>query len=363
MSDSRVISPADDPASVAGEKVQGSPGVLKPTKAPVETIEEIPVQEIKSFRGIPDFREPTISAYPAVVKAYDQYLCIDGFELVEKTASGGVARIRCRIFHLDHPDEIETALLKAAIRMMPAGGTCLYSEIVRSTRGLFTMLMGSPEPPTVFSHGGARRGVAYTENKEDNIRVLLAERLGKSKTTINKYLSYSEWLNDEALAVLIEKLMEKDFFEKAQVKKRILVKNLKSAGRPDAEVVAAVSERIVSWATDYQEGRSFSDPEAAEVTEVPAPEHRPAEGAPAPALLQQTFDHWDGRDDATAPPTIETIRRDLQAVQVAVDSAPVDEAQLLVWAIDWVPHGICALANLRQVAIHLQRAAGTGEEA
>jgi hypothetical protein len=225
------------------------------------------------------------------------------------------------------------------------------------------MLMGSPEPPTVFSHGGARRGVAYTDNKEDNIRVLLAERLGKSKTTINQYLSYSEWLKDEALAVLIEKMMEKDFFEKAQVKKRILVKNLKSAGRSDAEVVATVSERIVSWATDYQGNRPFSDPEAAEVTEGPAPEPSPAEGAPAPALVQQTFDHWEGRDDATASPTIGTIRRDLQAIRDAIDEAPSDDAEVLVWLENWAPYGISALANLRQVAIHLQRAAKTGEEA
>jgi hypothetical protein len=363
MTDPRVTSPADDSASVGREKVQGSPGVLKPTKAPVETIEEIPVQEIKPFRGIPDYREPTTSAYPAVVKAYDQYLCIDGFELVEKATSGGMAKIRCRVFHLNQPSAIETALLKAANRMMPAGGTCLYSEIVRNARRLCEMLMESPEPPAIFNHGGARRGPVYTDNKEDNIRVLLANRLGKSTTAINQYLCHGEYLYDETLAALIEKSMGKDFFEKAQVQKRILVKNLKSAGRPEREVIEAVSSRMVSWATDYQERRSLAAVGTVERPEVAAPANAPSVNTVRTVSPIQPFDHWQGRPDIQPPPTEETIRHELRALRDAIDQAlRGGTTDLLDQTERLIPEGISRFSRVQQLIVDLRQAAADGQE-
>jgi hypothetical protein len=236
-------------------------------------------------------------------------------------------------------------------------------EIVRNTRRLFTMLMESHEPPTVFSHGGARRGVAYTDNKEDNIRVLLAERLGKSKTTINKYLCHSEYLNDETLAALFEKSMGKDFFEKAQVQKRILVKNLKSAGRPDREVIEAVSCRMVSWATDYQEGRSLVYAETVEPAEISIPEN-PSTADTAPTTpATQLFDRWPSGQDTSALPTEETIRHELRALRDAIDQAlSGGTTDLLNQMESLIPEGISRLSRVQQLIVDLRQAGADGQE-
>jgi hypothetical protein len=329
---------------------------LKPTKAPVETIEEIPVQEIKPFRGIPDFREPTTSPYPAIARLGDDWLCIDGPELIEKAVSAGETKLRCRVLHLDHANEIEVALLKTAIRVIPTGGTCLYPEIVRNTQYVFAMLMTSPQPPAIFAHGGARRGESFSSNREEDVRTVLSSRLGKSRNTISNYLVHGEYLSDEALAFIITRSLGKDFFEKAQVAKRILVKNLKSDGLSESEVIQAASAQIILWATDYQEGRPLRDPEPPEDPEQPAaaasPVDEPAPGVPAPEI----FDHWKGETIATESPSIPAIRAELYSIRELIDRAPGNDTELLACAQDLALEIIETGARIQQLAIRLQAA-------
>jgi hypothetical protein len=113
--------------------------------------------------------------------------------------------------------------------------------------------MDSTDNPIVISHGGARRGVNYTDNREENIRELLAERLGKSKTTINKYLSHGEYLIDYSLNTLIESNEGKAFFEEAQKNKRILIKDLISEGKPEEIIAETVSQNMLPWLEEFHE--------------------------------------------------------------------------------------------------------------
>lgn len=355
MTQSQQTSPAL-PAPAAAEVLQVSPGVLKGTLSVAETIEDIPVAGIRPFEAIPDFAQPTTSPYPAIAQLGDDWLCIDGPELVTQAIASGASQIRCRVFHLSQPDLTEVAILKAAIRVMPTGGPCLYPEIVRNMRRLVAMLMSSPQPPAIFAHGGARRGGRFSSNREEDVRTVLSSRLGKSRSTISNCLVHGEYLSDEALAFIITRSLGKDFFEKAQVAKRILVKNLKSDGRSDPEVTLAVSEQIARWAADYQEGRPLRDSEPPGEPEQPAATASPpVDGTAAEAPGARAFDHWRGEPVRAESPTTSTIRAELQAIREAIDGAPGNEAELLTWAQAFVPGTIEALARIQQLAIHLQR--------
>ena len=311
-----------------------------------------------ALHGHPGFRAADHLPYPAIARLGDDWLCIDGPELVTQAIASGASQIRCRVFHLSQPDLIEVAILKAAIRVVPAGGPCLYPEIVRNTRRLFALLMASPQPPVVFAHGGDRHGESFTSNKEEDVRTLLGSRLGKKRSTISNYLVHGEYLTDEAFAILVARSLGKGFFEKAQVPKRILVKNLKSEGRSDPEVTQTVSAQIIVWAADYQEGRDLrevgpvdSGPQEPDAT-VPPPEEEPPLDPRAP----EAFDHWQGEPVTADPPTASSIRAEFQAIRDAIDRAPAEDTELLACAQALALEVIESCARIQQLAIHIQRA-------
>ena len=219
-------------------------GVFNPTHR--ITIEEIDISVIQPFRLIPDYTRNTESVLPIVAASSITVHCLDGWELIEKEVSEGNDKIRCLVYHLRQGSDIEIAIQKVAIRIMPQGGACSYAERVRNAGILFNMFLASSENPIVFSHGGSRRGATYIQNTEDNIRTLLANRLGKSPVTINKYLNHGEFINDETMQELINADVEKGFFEVNQVHKRRLIDRLKAAQIPDDNITDAVSQMELS---------------------------------------------------------------------------------------------------------------------
>ncbi len=197
--------------------------------------------------------------------------------------------------------ETEIAIRKVAIRTMPQGGTCSYAELVRNARILFNMLLASAENPIVFSHGGARRGAGYKENKENNVGTLLANRLGKSVTTINKYLNHSEFLNAEVIEALINAGADKEFFEAAQPYKRKVISNLKSAQKSEAEISAAVSETMLSLLREYQAnkkaGLTYNQTDQNESLSSEIQDH--PDLASRSASKPKEFNHWSGNDSTS----------------------------------------------------------------
>ena len=194
----------DRPNAFNLEKYQDSQGGLKSSQTTQSissqpVIAELDIENIQPFKQIPDYTCHTISPVPIVVISPTSCSCIDGWDLIQGAKSAGCSTIACYAYYIPKHCETEIAIQKVAVRTMPQGGTCSYAELVRNARILFYMLMAAAENPVVFSHGGARKGVNYIDNREENIRELLAERLGKSKTTINKYLSHGEYLIDYSL--------------------------------------------------------------------------------------------------------------------------------------------------------------------
>ena len=229
---------------------QSSRGVLNDSQpgqfvTTSEEIAELPIASIRPCRNIPDYRDLTESPLPIVVQSPDACHCIDRWNLIEQAQVKGISTVRCHVFSIERHSEIELAIRKVAIRTKPAGGTCSYAEFVRNTCRLFTILCESADDPVVFSHGGNRRSADFTGKWENNIRSVLSERLGKSQTTINKYLQHGEYVSEDAFNELIDANAPKGFFEATQKEKQRYASELISQQTASNEIIRHVSAKTL----------------------------------------------------------------------------------------------------------------------
>lgn len=225
-----------------------------------EDIAELTIDSIQPCPIIPDFKTPTLSTQPIVVLTPEAFFCIDGWQHIEQAQADGQSTIRCHIYRIAHHSIIELAIRKTAIRVMPQGGNCSYAESVRNTHRLYQALIRrTSEDPVLFVHGGDRRSVAFTDSKEKNIVNVLASRLGKSPTTISKYLQHGKGLNDAAMEELVNAGAPKLFFEAFQVQKKIVTTTLETKREGEATIVAAISNLIPTWLNEFQQASISGD--------------------------------------------------------------------------------------------------------
>jgi len=231
------------------------PGVLNDSqigrfKTHYEEVAELPIELIKICPIIPDYRDPTESIHPIILHTSKGYHCIDGWHYIEQAQSEGQSRIRCHIYHITHHSDTELAIRKAAIRVMPQGGKCCYAELVRNTHRLYQVLQDTQDTSdglVLFTHGGARRGIDFSDSRDNNIRAVLANRLGKSQTTINKYLQHGDGLTDAAMEELIDFDANKKFFEAIQAPKHSLVATQKAGQKDPVAIAEAISNQVMQW--------------------------------------------------------------------------------------------------------------------
>jgi hypothetical protein len=299
------------------DKNQSSQGGLKYSQniksiSSQAVIAELDILKIQPFLQIPDYNCPTISPVPIVVISPISCTCIDGWDFIQKAKFAGHSKVDCHAFYIPDHCETEIAIRKVAIRTMPQGGNCSYAELVRNAGILFKMLMASTTEPVVFSHGGQRRGPSYTENGENDVRKLLANRLGKSVTTISKYLNHGEHLNNEAIEALIIAGIDKGFFEAFQPYKRKIIADLKSAQTNEIELTSVVSEAVLVVLQEYSADKQT----AASFTPTGQNEHSPSPSATSRDLErrssskpQKIFQHWNGSDHP--PEELHTTENDV----------------------------------------------------
>jgi hypothetical protein len=302
------------------EKEQDSRGGSKTSEAvkfvtnrPI--LAELATHEIQPFQIIPDYESSTISPYPIVVKSPSSCHCIDGWDKVEFSTARNQTTLTCHVFYIPEYSETEIAIRKVAIRTMPIGGICSYAELVRNANILFNILLACSENPVVFSHGGARRGPAYADNREDNIRSLLAERIGKSITTINKYLNHGEYLNEETMGEILTSGEGKKLFEAAQRNKRILIKNMKSDEKSEDEIAAEISKQMISWLKEYQSTGEIKTDFGVE-QEPESPDDGSLAVNKTTAEKQAHLNPWQGirEEKNDGGPTFESVRDEYRTI-------------------------------------------------
>ncbi len=238
------VAPDDEVQDSAGnlsEELLGSYQTVR------ESIEEIATKTIEHYTGLLDYKDTPAGKMPLVIRVPERSICVDNWLLVEQAQAAGREMITCTVQYKKAVSETELALTKAAHRVAPAGGRARYVEIMRNCVCLQNMLQQSGVPIQVYSHGGDRKGVNFTSNKEQNVTLILAERLGKDPDAISLYLSDAKYLSPEAMEILADGNAPRKFFEAVRKRKRELVDTLKSAQTPEEEIINRVSEEVVGW--------------------------------------------------------------------------------------------------------------------
>jgi len=241
---------------------------------------------------IPDYKDKTKSLLPVIVETPSSFHCIDGWELIEESMTKNESEVKCHIYTLSHISEIELAIRKVVIRTLPKGGCATYPERVRNVSLLLHFLTESKENPLIYSHGGARRGEDFVNNREENIRMVLADRLGRAVKTISKYLNHAEYLDEKTFNHLIELEADKKFFEKAQKIKIIIIKNLKHQGESEESITNTVSDAMRKMFEEYLKTGSIKIEEEDNDTQEELVKDRPKQDLP------KVFKHWAGNGDS-----------------------------------------------------------------
>jgi len=291
-----------------------------------EDIAEVAIADIQPCPIIPDYKTPTISTQPIVVRTPDACFCIDGWHYIEQAKAAGQSTIRCHIYLIAHHSIIELAIRKAAIRVMPLGGKCSYAELVRNAHRLRQALESTSEDLVMFTHGGDRRGVGFTDSKASNVRIVLASRLGKSPTTISKYLQHGDGLTDAALQDLVNSDVPKKFFEVIQSEKQAAMAILQSEKKDPAVIAETISKEVLRWLAESlepeppetkQEGEQPQQAERSASRERPAPS---GNRGSAPTAKSPLIDSG-GNQDLPADDTTSTGDEEV----AADDNTPTDE--------------------------------------
>ena len=349
---------------------QRSPGVLNEGligqfKTIREDIVELAIDLIEPFPLIPDYRDPTESNHPVIIKSPAACRCVDGWNLIEGAKAAGNSSIRCHVFEMVNHSDTEFAIRKVSVRTKPLGGPCSYAETLRNTRLLVQIIMAGRDDLVVFSHGGSRRGGNFTSNREDDLREILVERLGKSRTTINTYLNQSEYLNDAVFDALITADVGKIFFDKCRVIKRDLIKNLKSDGIEDIQVTATVSEKMLEWHVEFlRTGNINSNPTDTDDDEIDEPPASDLTGEEVETSEDEVFQHQTriDPDDSPGPPTEVDVQNEIRTIASAL-SVIAEQSPMEVDArLEIIDEQIRKLATIRQMLISIKNSSLSGTE-
>ena len=252
------------PGEMSIQALQVSPGEMTPVNSPQsfyttnQYFDDVNINAIESFDVIPDYLGETINSYPTVLNTSGRLICIDGWNLIEEAKREQRETIRCLVDVAENCPNEEIAIRKVATRIIPLNGKCSYLETVRNVKMLYKMLMETRENLVRFDHGGRRRGNKFINNKEENIRLVLATRLGKSPNTISKYLNHGEHLREEVISVLETLTSDpyvkpnKQFFEAAQSNKNKMLVELKSEGKSENEIEEKLSAYVLQMMNEYK---------------------------------------------------------------------------------------------------------------
>jgi hypothetical protein len=318
-------------------------------------ITEIPVESIQEFPYVPDYIYPTESIHPIVVQTPEGLFCIDGWNLIEHARAQGQTSVRCHVSQIQNHSDIELAIRKVEIRTKPHGGTCSFAEKVRNTYLLAQLIMGEKENPIVFSHGGARRGAKYINDRENDLREMLAERLGRKRTTINQYLNFGKNLGIAVLNTLVESKAGKAFFEAVQFKKRNLINQLDSDEKTNEAITESVSSKILAWHDEYRQPVRISKNEKPQPVTPHSENQAQQDNSQQETQKTKEFKHWNGNVSASQGkiPSEEDVCLQFKAIASALVELAGNKGLTIQQRIEAASAQIIELSMLVQELKHL----------
>lgn len=355
------------PGELMVQTLQDSPGEMT-VHAPQsfyttnQYFDDVSINAIESFAGIPDYLVETIKSYPTVLNTSGRLICIDGWNLIEEARREQRETIRCLIDVAENCPEEEIALRKVATRIIPLNGKCSYLETVRNIKTLYKMLMETRENLVLFDHGGRRRGNEFVNNNEENVRLVLATRLGKSPNTISKYLNHGEYLSKEAISVLMTFTSDphvkpnKQFFEAAQGNKNKMLMELKSSGKSENEIDENLSGYVLQMMAEYRRKGTIDNyanarNQVSQDDQAPEPSTENAQTDTVNAkFLPKYFSCYQGNRSFTEDTSIDVneLKKDLSTVAENLIDASRNECFQIDIIISRITVCIAALSDCLQ---------------
>jgi len=230
---------------------QNSPGILNRDHL------DIKVETIKFITEIPAFTTPSTTTIPILAKSQGQFFCVSGEDIIFDAINHNREIIHCIVEDHENDDMLELGFRKIEFRMVPEGGRCSYGERVRAIKYLEKLIRNNTKNIHVNSHGGDRRS-GNCNNKGIDLANMIGDRLQLDRETVNCYLNYSRYLNDETLEFLAVEKAKKRFFEKAQIHKRELILQLMLSTNP-ASICQQVSSAMMEWHKSFVESGKISN--------------------------------------------------------------------------------------------------------
>lgn len=287
------------------------------TESPYRTISrntrEIDISEFQPCEDIPDYKKTTSAEWPIAVQTPEGFFLLDGAEIIEQARLAGEQTIICEIDEKENHSIQDIAISKTAVREKTRGGEAAYMETARNIELLIPMFMSSMESPVIYAHGGNREGNEFTDNREDDVILLIAQRLGKDKKVINLYRNHIEFLAPGAIQFFIDEEVGKDFFVKAQSKKRNLINELKEKRASKRDKVRKVSKLMLDLYKEYVQKKEAK--KKVSKTEPESPATVPAEANET--VLDDTeevvtddsdSDSSDTEVEPDEPPSLERVK-------------------------------------------------------
>jgi plasmid maintenance system antidote protein VapI len=232
-------------------EVQNPSGVLTPPvpanrfRVTARAIESILIESIRDIREVTDYQDETEAEMPLVARTPNGDYLMDGRSLVERARAAGETSILCEVDTVAAHDETDLCLRKVAIRSQTRGGRARYAELARNAYKLELLLLSGNSDLRALAHGGRRTGEAFVGDQAKDVRVVLAERLGKSRNTINAYISHAKYISDEVMSQLVQGDKDKEFFEKFGRLKNKLIERLQEQRKTIEEITREVSALIL----------------------------------------------------------------------------------------------------------------------
>jgi hypothetical protein len=254
LSLARLTNPVLCFASLAAEEhvSQGDLTAENRFRGSAEVDEVVQIQQILQVHLIRNYSEPTSSPVPLLVRNRRGYFCIDGWNLIEQARRDGLDSIGCRVQYLADASDIELAILKVAVRSGNRRGKASYAEEIANVKNLKHILMEAIENPVIYAHGGLRTSDGTGGNRSDDVVRVIANRLGKDRSTITDCLNKSAYLTDGLLVRLVADNTKKRFFESLSRYRRRIITTIKSQrGIDPHEIEESVSSALTEMVETY----------------------------------------------------------------------------------------------------------------
>ncbi|MFC1554517.1 hypothetical protein ACFL7D_07785 [candidate division KSB1 bacterium] len=206
---------------------------------------KLKVVDIQIFSGVSYYATETNSKLPIVLKAPQYSYCIDGQQYIEEAEQNGKEEILCEIIEVAETSESDLAIRVIASRIETRGGSASFVEMLRAINQLIHFLLSSNENLLLLSHGGRRKGEAFSNNRGNDVITVISQRLNQHRDLISEYTTYGRYLTDEVLKTAIEERKSKKFFVGIQAKKRKKVADLQREGFSKDEITNEISTFVL----------------------------------------------------------------------------------------------------------------------